>query len=50
MQVVHKKLWSVKEMLENSGYISMSQRSDRISLNKGYTESGFAERVFHLNL
>ena len=28
----------------------MSQTSDRISFNKGYTEKGFAERVFHLHL
>lgn len=28
----------------------MSQGSDRISFNKGYTEQGFADRVFHLHL
>ena len=28
----------------------MSEPSDRISFNKGYTEKGFAERVFHLHL
>ena len=28
----------------------MSETSDRISFNKGYTEKGFAERVFHLHL
>ena len=28
----------------------MSQSSDRISFNKGYTENGFAEKVFHLHL
>lgn len=39
-----------KCLIENSGYICMSQSSDRISFNKGYTENGFAERVFHLHL
>lgn len=39
-----------KESIVNSGYICMSQSKDRISFNKGYTENGFAERVFHLHL
>ena len=28
----------------------MSETSDRVSFNKGYTEKGFAEKVFHLHL
>jgi GrpB-like predicted nucleotidyltransferase (UPF0157 family) len=28
----------------------MSESERRISLNKGYTENGFAEKVFHLHL
>ena len=28
----------------------MSQSDNRISFNKGYTENGFAEKVFHLHL
>lgn len=40
----------VKETLVNSGYICMSQSENRISLNKGYTNQGFAERVFHIHL
>jgi len=39
-----------KDVLANSGYICMSQSTERISFNKGYTENGFAERVFHLHL
>lgn len=27
----------------------MSETKDRISLHKGYTENGFAEKVFHLH-
>ncbi len=37
-------------LLENHGYIIMSETENRISLNKGYTENGFAEKVFHLHL
>ena len=28
----------------------MSANESRISLNKGYTENGFAEKVFHLHV
>lgn len=40
----------IAHMLENNGYIIMSQNETRISLNKGYTENGFDEKVFHLHL
>ena len=40
----------IKDALVGSGYICMSQSTDRISFNKGYTENGFAEKVFHLHL
>ncbi len=39
-----------KDSIVNSGYICMSQSEDGISFNKGYTEGGFADRVFHLHL
>ena len=38
------------DILEKRNYIVMSTSESRISLNKGYTESGFAERVFHLHI
>ena len=41
---------SNKDTLMRNGYICMSQSVDRISFNKGYTENGFAERVFDLHL
>ena len=44
------ELSGYKEAIVKSGYICMSETSDRISFNKGYTEKGFAERVFHLHL
>ena len=37
-------------LLCDAGWICMSRGNGRISLNKGYTENGFAERVFHLHL
>ena len=37
-------------LLQSRGYIVMSTAESRISLNKGYTENGFAERVFHLHI
>ena len=43
----------MKEMahtLEQNGFIKMSDRADRISLNKGYTENGFADKVYHIHL
>ena len=43
-------LSAYKELLKNSGYICMSEGENGLSFNKGYTENGFAERVFHLHL
>lgn len=43
-------LSEIRDMLTGLGYRQMSEDGNRISLNKGYTESGFAERVFHLHL
>ena len=43
-------LLNYKALIVNTGYICMSQSENRLSFNKGYTENGFAERVFHLHL
>lgn len=43
-------LQAIKKQLVASGYICMSESENRISLNKGYTENGFAEKVFHIHL
>lgn len=43
-------LSNYRDLLENSGYICMAQNANNISFNKGYTENGFAEKVFHLHL
>ncbi|MBD5523445.1 MAG: GrpB family protein [Lachnospiraceae bacterium] len=39
-----------KNLLVEAGYLCMSENDQRLSFNKGYTENGFAERVFHLHL
>ena len=38
------------QILEQNGFIIMSFKADRISLNKGYTENGFADKVYHIHL
>ena len=43
-------LSEVSTTLQNSGWIQMSASEKRISFNKGYTEKGFAEKVYHLHL
>lgn len=45
-----KKLDEATQRLQQCGYICMSRSAARTSLNKGYTEDGFAERVFHIHL
>ena len=40
----------MKDLLLKNGYLLMSESQGRMSFNKGYTPSGFAERVFHLHL
>lgn len=47
---VGSNIEQVKELLTSNGYICMSQSKIRVSFNKGYTENGFAEKVFHLHL
>ena len=43
-------LSQIKEKLLEGGYLCMNETSTRITLNKGYTLEGFAEKVFHLHL
>ena len=43
-------LGSLTAVLADCGYRCMSRSGTRMSFNKGYTESGFAEKVFHLHL
>lgn len=43
-------LEEAKDTLEKNGYLVMSEEKNRISLNLGYTEEGFAQRVYHVHL
>lgn len=40
----------IANILEQSGFIRMSAEAGRISLNRGYTKEGFADKVFHVHL
>ena len=40
----------VARILEQNGFTIMSAEANRISLNKGYTENGFADKVYHIHL
>lgn len=44
------QLNGVTSILQANGYLLMSKDSARTSLNKGYMENGFAERVFHIHI
>lgn len=41
---------AAKETLEKAGYVCMSESKGRMSFNKGYTPTGYAERVFHIHI
>lgn len=44
---------NLKKVLKQNDWICMSEHMEpvfRITFNKGYTEDGFAERVFHLHI
>ena len=45
-----RQLKDTADTLQENGYIVMSENDIRVSLNKGYAENGFAERVFHLHI
>lgn len=38
------------EIMKQNGFIIMSADMRRISLNKGYTKEGFADKVYHIHL
>jgi len=41
---------TIAEVMEKNGFIRMSAEAGRISLNRGYTKNGFADKVFHVHL
>lgn len=47
---VGSDLSAYKTQITGLGYLCMAESEKGLSFNKGYTEQGFAERVFHLHL
>ncbi|MCM1049581.1 MAG: GrpB family protein [Clostridiales bacterium] len=40
----------ISKVIKRNGFIRMSSGANRISFNRGYTENGFEEKVYHLHL
>ncbi len=40
----------IKKLLVENGYTCMAEEENRKTFNRGYTNEGFAEKVFHLHL
>lgn len=40
----------IKDILTHHGYICMSESENRLNFNKGYTPSGYADKVFHIHI
>ncbi len=50
IELPYSEEWNkVIEIMETHGYIMMAQAEKRLSFNKGYTLSGYAEKVFHIH-
>lgn len=45
-----KDMYAVAVEIEDMGYMRMTEQTNRISFNKGYTIKGYADRVYHLYL
>jgi GrpB-like predicted nucleotidyltransferase (UPF0157 family) len=40
----------IAQILEQNGFTIMSSEANIVSLNKGYTKNGFADKVYHIHL
>lgn len=40
----------IAKRMEENGFIRMASTTNRVSFNRGYTENGFAENVYHVHL
>lgn len=45
-----ENLEDISHAIEKMGFIKMSSSNNRYSFNYGYTEDGFADKVYHLHL
>lgn len=41
---------AIANIIKRDGFLCMSENSNRMSFNYGYTECGFAQKVYHLHL
>lgn len=46
----NENIAAVAEIITDNGFIKMAESEGRVSFNYGYTENGFAEKVYHLHL
>lgn len=47
---LYENMEEVSKVIECNGFICMSSNTNRVSFNRGYTENGFEEKVYHLHL
>lgn len=47
---LYENMEEVSKVIEYNGFICMSSDTNRVSFNRGYTENGFEEKVYHLHL
>ena len=47
---VDENIEDITKVIECNGFICMSREKDRVSFNRGYTENGFEDKVYHLHL
>ncbi len=46
----YENIEEISKLIESNGFIRMSSDTNRVSFNRGYTENGFEEKVYHLHL
>lgn len=45
-----KDIHKAKHILMKNNWLVMNEKPNRVSMNKGYTPNGFADKVFHLHI
>ncbi|MBQ8159752.1 MAG: GrpB family protein [Clostridia bacterium] len=50
VEILESDMEEAARALERNGFLRMSNKNGRISLNKGYTKEGFADKVYHIHL
>ncbi len=50
IEVEQKDFQIIKDILLKNDYIMMSEKSSKISFNKGYTMNGYEKEIFHIHI